>query len=91
MLGSGAYSSVLTFNDAFVSLTNIFEKFDMKPSKQFLEGAFLRDCLRVKNMDQKTLKVPSKKQKKKMRAIKKGFVNKDRENEGGDAYSSGYF
>ena len=42
-------------------------------------------------MDQKTLKVPRKKQKKKMRAIKKGFVNKDRENEGGDAYSSGYF
>ena len=32
----------------------------------------------------------SKRQKKKMRAIRKGYVDKDRENEG-NAYSSGNF
>ena len=46
-----------------------------------MEGVYLRGCLRVENVNQKTLKV----------AIKKGFVDKDRESEGGDAYSSGYF
>ena len=46
-----------------------------------MEGAYLRGCLRVENLNQKTLKV----------AIKKGFVDKDKDSEGGDAYSSGYF
>ena len=54
-----------------------------------MEGAYSRDCLRVENMDQKALKVA--KIKKKLRAIRKGFVDKDRENEVGDAYSSGHF
>jgi len=32
-----------------------------------------------------------KTQRKKMRAIRKGFIDQERENEGGDAYSTGLF
>ena len=52
--------------------------------------ALLRHTKHVENMDQKVLKV-AKDKTKKLRAIKKVFVDKDRENEGRDAYSSGYF
>ena len=41
-------------------------------------------------MDQKTLKV-AKDWGKELRAIRKGFIGKDKENEGGDAYSTVYF
>ena len=40
-------------------------------------------------MDQKALKV-AKDERKNLRAIRKGFVDKDRENEEGDAYPSGH-
>ena len=91
MLESGVYSSILTYNDGFTSLKNVFIKLDIKLGKYFLlEGAYARDCLSFENMDQKALKVVKDKRKK-LRAIRKGFVDKDRENEGGDAYSSGHF
>ena len=68
----------------------MFKKFDIKPAKYFLEGAYARDCLRVGNMDQKELKIV-KDRRKKLRAIRKGFVDKYKENEEGDTYSSGHF
>ena len=91
MLESGVYSSILTYNDAFTSLKNLFIKLDIKLGKYFLlEGDYARDCLSFENMDQKALKLVKDKRKK-LRASWKGFVDKDRENEGGDAYSSGHF
>ena len=63
LLENGVYSSVLTYNDGFISLKDVFKKLDIKPVKYFLEGAYARDCLRVEN--------------------RKGFVDKDGENEGG--------
>ena len=90
VLESGVYSSVLTYNDGFISLGNVFRKLDIKPGKCFLEGSHSRDCLRVENMDKKSLNI-SKERRKKLRAIRKGFVDKDREDEGGDTYSSGFF
>ena len=90
VLESGVYSSVLTYNDGFISLGNVFRKLDIKPGKYFLEGSHSRDCLRVENMDKKSLNI-SKERRKKLRAIRKGFVDKDREDEGGDTYSSGFF
>ena len=87
VLESTAHSLVLTYNDGLISPKNVFEKLDIKPGKYFLEGAHSRECLRVGNMDQKISKVA--KDGKIMRAIRKGFV--DRENEGGDAYYSGNF
>ena len=54
---SGVNSSVLTYNDGFMSLKIVFEKLDIKLGKHFLEGAYSRDCLRVEKMDQKTLQV----------------------------------
>ena len=53
VLGSSVHSSVLTYNDGFISLKNVFEKLDIKASKYFLQGAHSRDCLRVENMDEK--------------------------------------
>ena len=40
VLESGVYSSVLTYNDGFISLKNLFKKLDIKPGKYFLEGAY---------------------------------------------------
>ena len=90
VLESGVYSSILTYNDGFISLKNVFKNLDIKLDKYVLEGAYARDCLRVVNMDQKELKVV-KERRKKFRDIRKGFVDKYRENEGGNAYSSGRF
>ena len=84
VLESGVYSSVLTYNDGFISLKNVFKKLDSKPGKYFLERTYARDYLRVEKIDKKELKVV-KDRRKKLRAIKKGFVDKYRENEGGDA------
>ena len=53
MLESSVHSSVLTYNDGFISLKNVFEKLDIKSSEYFLEGTHSRDCLRVENMDLK--------------------------------------
>ena len=58
---------------------NVFKKLDIRPGKYFLEGACSRDCLRVENMDQKTLKL-AKDRRTKLRAIRKNFVDKDKEN-----------
>ena len=58
---------------------NVFKKLDNRPGKYFLEGACSRDCLRVENMDQKTLKL-AKDRRTKLRAIRKNFVDKDKEN-----------
>ena len=74
LLENGVYSSVLTYNDGFISLKDVFKKLDIKPVKYFLEGAYARDCLRV-----------IKDKRKKLRATRKGFVDKDGENEGGHA------
>ena len=49
LLENGVYSSVLTYNDGFISLKDVFKKLDIKPVKYFLEGAYARDCLRVEN------------------------------------------
>ena len=68
----------------------VFRKLDIKPGKYFLEGSHSQDCLRVENMDKKSLNI-SKERRKKLRAIRQGFVDKDREDEGGDTYSSGFF
>ena len=89
MLESGVYSSVLTYNDGFTLVRMFLKKHDIKPDKYFWEGAYSRHCLRVENMDQKALKV-AKDERKNLRAIRKGFVDKDRENEEGDAYPSGH-
>ena len=51
--------------------------------------SYPRDCLHVENVNQKELKVV-KDRRKKLRTIRKGFVDKYRENEGGDAYCSGH-
>ena len=40
LLESGVYSSFLTYNVGFISLTNVFEKLDIKPGKYILEGPF---------------------------------------------------
>ena len=35
VLESGVYSSVLTYNDGFISLGNVFRKLDIKPGRLF--------------------------------------------------------
>ena len=66
----------------------IFGKLGLSAGKHFLAGAEHQDMLRVKNMDKKTGET-TKLQRKKLRAIRKAFLDKERDNEGGDSYSAG--
>ena len=81
MLEIGVVSAVICYNDGFYGLHKIFGNLGIEYGSYFRSGSQLKDNMRIKNMDKKT--------EKEIMAIKKGYIDTDREKGGGDSYATG--
>ena len=81
---------LLTFNSGMCGLTDIFEKLSMTPGPYFIKSSSRKDTKRYRNRSRKSSE-SFKKCRKKLRAIKKGYIDLDREKEGGESYQSGSY
>ena len=55
-----------------------------------LKGAIEKDQQRIKNMNNK-FQETVKMKRKKLRAVRKGYIDKEKDNEGGELYLTGNF
>ena len=81
---------MISYNDGFSAMADVFKQLGIEPGHYFYVGAFKKDSGQVKNMNRKSLDTV-KKPRKKLRLIRKGFIDTERVAEGGDSYSSGTF
>ena len=90
VLEIGVFSSIMNYNDGLLSFADFFEKLKLVPGDYFTARALSKDTQRVQTMDKKsTEKV--KERRRKMRSIRKGFLDQEKEIEGGDSYATGSF
>ena len=81
-------SSVLHYNDGPVSLLNVFKKLNLPAGKFCISGLTRRTTSRIKNINSKSTE-SAKKSRKRLRGIRKGLLDTEKESEGGDSYQSG--
>lgn len=83
-------SAVIHFNEGFLRLKDVFKFLKLPVNKYMIDGAKRKDAKRVQNAT-KVSSETGKRQRKKIRAKRKGFTDKETELEGGESYSSGNF
>ena len=86
-LAIGVSSAVLCFNDGEMFLEKVFFKFNMEPGSNLRSYCANRDAARVAKMENQC-STPVKARRKKLRAIRKGFTDRDEVKEG-NVYGSG--
>ena len=80
VLNLGCYFAIINFNDGLNGINRVFEKLYLKPghySSSFLASS---DLKRVRNMEKK-YNEKEKSRRKQLRSIRKGFLDKDEEEE----------
>ena len=85
----GVSSAVISYNDGASGLLNVFHLIKIKPGFFCEQYCMQRDQNCVEKMEQKSLDC-NKQRRKKLRAIRKGFADKDEEQEG-VVYGAGLF
>ena len=88
VLEIGVSSAVICYNDGFYGLNMIFGNLGIEYGSYFRSDSQLKDNMRIKNMDKKTEKEIMQ-IRKINRGIRKGYIDTDREKEGGDSYATG--
>ena len=83
-------SAVISYNDGLFMLKDVLTKLGMQVGKYFLLGATTRDRGRIDNCEKKSSSI-TKKRRKTLRAFKKGYLDAEKEMEGGESYSVGGF
>ena len=83
-------SSVIVYNDGFLALTSVFEHISLQPGIYFIKGAQKKNAERIRNMDKKSTD-ETKQRRKTLRSVRKGFIDSEKEKEGGEAYSAGKY
>ena len=76
----GVYSAVLQFNDGALGVENVFNHFGLGEGRCFVAGSMQKDRKSVCDAEIKSSDA-GKKQRKRIRKIKKGFVDNEKENE----------
>ena len=89
-LETATNSAVIHFNEGFLRLRDVFKQLKLSVNRYMIDGAKRKDAKRVKNAT-KVSSETGKRQRKKLRARRKGFIDKETELEGGDSYYSGNF
>ena len=84
-----ASSAVICFNEGSQGLLPIYPKIGIEPGKYTVQGLRNVDVKRVTDMNKKSAE-PAKKRRRKLRSIKKGYIDKDLETEG-EIYAPGSF
>ena len=85
----GINSAVVHYNDGGNGIKAVFSHFGLSGKVTF-EKFTNQDCKRVRQMTRKSSEVV-KKRRKKLRAIKKGYLDNEKENEKVDSYIAGGF
>ena len=84
------YSAVINFNIGFSGIMQALRTLGLSISKYANHGCIKKDQLRIAHSKRKRSK-EGKRGRKKLRALNKGFVDKEMEEEGRKSYSSGSF
>ena len=90
VLEIGVASAVINFNDGVMGLSRIFQSRDLPFGKYSMECASDKDTNRIIKMDKKTQEINNNIRKKKG-AIRKGYIDRENEQEGGESCISGSF
>ena len=88
VLELGASSAVIEFNDGSCGIITVYGKLGLVAGKQTAVGCRRKDKLRIKHQTVKSTE-KSKKRRKKLRSLRKGWTDREEEQEGGKSYSSG--
>ena len=83
-------SIIFNYNDGFVGRRKVFEELNIDCGSYFHDIAVSKDTKRQKGCKRKSTG-EGKQRRKKLRAIRKGFQDKERELEGDETYKSGAF
>ena len=86
----GVASAVINFNDGVMGLNRIFQSLDLSFRKYSMKGALDKNSNRIIKMDKETQEI-NKNIRKKKRAIRKGYIDREHEQESGELYISGNF
>ena len=90
ILEIGAASAVISFNDGMSGFEKLFRRLNLSFGVNTKKGAIEKDEHRIKNMNNKS-QGNVKRKRKKLRAVRKGYIDKEKENEGGESYLMGNF
>ena len=83
-------SAVIEFNDGYCGINSVYGHLGLTSGK-FTEAFCVRvDELRIKEMMRKSSE-KAKNRRKKLRSIRKGFIDREKEDEGTESYQSGAF
>ena len=88
VLELGVSSAVIEFNDGSCGIIDVYEKLGLVAGRKTAEGCKKKDKLRIEQQSVKSSE-KSKKRRKKLRSLRKGYADKEEELEGGKSYSSG--
>jgi hypothetical protein len=89
VLNLGCSSAIINFNDGLNGINGVFEKLYLKPGHYSSSFFASSDLKRVKNMEKKCNE-KEKSRRKQLRSIRKGFSDKDEEEES-ICYGAGEF
>ena len=83
-------SAVINYNEGFGRIKDVFKSLNLPVGKHFHIGARLKDRQRIIQSNRKATN-EVKKQRKKLRAQRKGLLDNEKELEGGESYQTGSF
>ena len=83
-------SAVINYNSGMLGLEDVYNKLGFFAGSQFYVGASKKDNNRIA-LARKKSQNDTKKRRKTLRAVKKGYIDLDREKEGGKSYEAGGF
>ena len=81
---------VINFNDGMSGFEKLFSRLNLSFGVIINSGAIEKDQQRIKNMNNK-FQETVKMKRKKLRAVRKGYIDKEKDNEGGELYLTGNF
>ena len=90
MLEVGLNSAVVEFNDGPCGIHKVLDHFGIHPGCLTLSSSRKQTAQRVKNIQNK-MSDDGKCKRKKLRTVKKGYLDKEKELEGGESYVTGGF
>ncbi len=89
VLELSVFSATISFNDGFKGLSTVFSKLGfVDPGHYYVVGSIQKDNKRIRQCKRQSSD-ESKKRRKQLWAIKKGYLDRDREIEGGVSYAAG--
>ena len=86
----GVYSAVIQFNDGAIGVEKVFNHFGLGEGRCFVAGSIKKDRKSVRDANIKSSDA-GKKQRKRIRKIKKGFADNEKETEKVETYVCGGF